>query len=136
MRKIEPVPKPKVRKQRRRFAHRRDSKYAAWIGTLPCVLSDDFGDSGHVMIGCERGPRVIWPQVHMCNPPIQVCHVKSRGAGGSDVGNVVPMCVVAHTQQHLWGTKTFQAEWGIDLKATAEALYHTYTEQQTWPISR
>ena len=109
------VPKPKPRRQKKRFGHRRDKAYTAWIREQPCIIA------GH-----ERGPRVIWPRQHVCIPPIQACHVKSRGAGGSDLGNVVPMCMIAHTQQHLWGIRTFSAEWGIDLKATAEALYQTY----------
>lgn len=63
---------------------------------------------------------------HECLGSIQVAHVRSRGAAGADRGNVVPLCLGAHHEQHTLGTKSFEARWGIDLKAEAHRLLTEY----------
>lgn len=36
------------------------------------------------------------------------CHVRSRGAGGSDAEfNVIPLCRIHHSEQHMMGFKVF-----------------------------
>lgn len=57
---------------------------------------------------------------------VQSCHVKSRAAGGDDEGNCVSMCAVHHHAQHSMGIKTFQREYGIDLKRVATELWAEY----------
>jgi hypothetical protein len=101
-------PKPKVRKQRKRFAARRLPEYMAWIHTQPCVLLDARGGN-----------------YHRCGP-VEGCHVKSRGAGGDDAGNLVSMCQHGHRAQHRLGTRTFEEVWGVDLKAEAARLWNLY----------
>ena len=60
-----------------------------------------------------------------------VCaHVKARGAGGADRGNVVPMCVKHHSEQHEQGIESFQSFYGIDLAAVAAALDVQYQESR------
>ena len=121
---MRPAPKPKKKVQRKRFAHRRSPEYAAYIRSLPCILNgrwlvvEDISAPGAIMVA-RASP-------HHCVSLIQVCHVKSRGAGGSDLGNIVPMCGTAHDQQHAWGIRTFEKEWSISLKAAAEFLYAAY----------
>jgi hypothetical protein len=59
-------------------------------------------------------------------------HVKSRGAGGTDVeghgshGNVVNLCRTCHRELHTTGVKTWQKHHKIDLQAEAERIYRTW----------
>ena len=108
------VPKPKVRKQKPRFGHRRDPQYAAWIRTQPCLLEGHHG-----------GTQEDW---HRCWGRVQVCHVKSRGAGGNDHGNIIPLCAAAHDEQHRMGIRSFAQRWGVVLADEAERLWRTYVE--------
>jgi hypothetical protein len=55
-------------------------------------------------------------------------HVKSRGAGGKDERNIVPLCRVHHTEGHTIGWKTFQKKYGLDLKTVAVELWDKYHE--------
>lgn len=103
------IPKPPVRRQRKRFAHRRDKAYMAWIHTQPCVLSK--------------------AEDHECRGPLEAAHVKSRGAGGDDRRNVVPLCQRAHRQQHTWGIRTFELFWLVDLKSEALWLGRKYLRE-------
>ena len=76
----------------KRFKHRRNPEYTDWIRSLPCLL---------------------------CGGTAEVAHVRSRGAGGDDIGNTVPLCHAHHRQQHQVGIKSFQLQWGVDLQAHA-----------------
>jgi hypothetical protein len=92
------------------FPHRRQYEYQEWIRACPCLLEDRW-------------------LTHSCFGHVECAHVTSRGAGGADVGNCVPLCTGAHAQQHLWGIKTFQHEWEVDLKATAAELAQRYRQE-------
>lgn len=54
--------------------------------------------------------------------PSDPAHVVSRGAGGKDKANVVPLCRPCHIQQGAWGIVTFQRRKGIDMPMIAQAL--------------
>ena len=69
---------------------------AVWIRTLPCLVCGSH--------------------------PVQACHAKSRGAGGTS-RHLVPMCPKHHREQHMVGVQTFNADHRIDLLAEAEH-YH------------
>jgi len=104
------------------FPKRRDYAYLAWAVGDPCLLRD----------------RAIWRDnvetlVHVCLGPVQVCHVKSRGAGGADDSNVVAMCAAAHDEQHRLGIRSFQKRWDIDLKAEAASLWTRYKREAQRP---
>jgi hypothetical protein len=79
-----------------RFPKRVDEAFRDWIRSLPCCLR-----------GCITRTRV------------ECAHVKTRGAGGEDVGNCVPLCRAHHEHQHLIGIKSFQAFHHVDLKDLA-----------------
>lgn len=119
-RSFSPIAKPKVKPQKKRFAARRDPKYTAWVRQQKCALNT-FPRKGFI-----RNSSITW---HMCTGAIQVAHVQSRGAGGSDRGNVVPLCLGAHHEQHSIGTKSFEAQWGINLKQEAERLLALYIRE-------
>jgi 5-methylcytosine-specific restriction endonuclease McrA len=43
-----------------------------------------------------------------CPPPVDIHHIKSRGAGGKDdIWNVIPLCRFCHSKWHNQGAKTF-----------------------------
>jgi hypothetical protein len=112
-----PAPKPKKKPQAKRFAHRRDPKYAAFVRSQPCIL---MGRS-HFLAGIRAGEFR-----HICWNRTEACHVKSRGAAGSDRANLYPGCRAAHDSQHMKGVSSFGKRWGIDLKAEAVKLYARY----------
>lgn len=110
----------KARKIPKGFRHRRDYEYQNWVREQSCLLS---------------GRRPLWsadPCYHVCVATAQVCHVKSRGAGGDDHANVYAGCAAAHEEQHRIGIPAFERRWGVNLKAEAEALYARY-QQETSP---
>ena len=92
--------------KRRRFAGRRCKPFREWVAEQRCVLRDSFG--------------------HYCLGTVQCCHVKSRGAGGSDVGNCFPGCAVAHTRQHDMGIDSFQHYYDVDLPLIAARLAQSW----------
>lgn len=104
--------KPIKRLGRPRFKKGRDPAYVAWIGTQPCILA-------------TSGVCASWAGYH----PVEAAHVRSRGAGGTDRGNTVPMCMTHHAEQHRVGIRSFQKKYGIDLKAEAERLAELYEER-------
>src|SRR5438132_5124150 len=115
MSKLSPAPKVKPRAQKKRFAARRDPACQAWIRAQPCRVNQ------RMIVDWRQGKFGD----HTCWGPVQVCHVKSRGAGGSDHRNVVPLCAGAHDEQGR-GIKSFERHWGLDLKAEAARLYQLY----------
>lgn len=55
--------------------------------------------------------------------PSDPAHVRSRGAGGRDKGNIVPLCRPCHNLQHAKGMKTFEAGLkGVSLLAVAWSI--------------
>lgn len=86
----------------KRFASLRSPEYCAWIRSLSCVLlwRTDPGRDG-------------------CCGRTEAAHVKSRGAGGADVGNVVPLCVRHHREQHAIGIKSFERKYTLSLAEQA-----------------
>jgi len=111
------------------FPKRHDPAYRAWVRTQHCVVH------GRVLTnaGLQQLRAFFSPEVrywHGCEGPIEGCHVKSRGAGGSDRGNMVAMCHRAHQEQHACGIKSFQARWGVDLQAEAQRLWDLYMLDQ------
>ena len=91
-----------------RFPKRRDPAYCAWIRTLPCLCSppDVVGMDGEAS----------------CAGRVECAHVVSRGAGGDDRGNTVPLCTRHHRRQHMAGIRSFQAWYSLDLAAIATEL--------------
>ena len=67
-------------KRPKRFAARRDAPdgFLDWVRGQSCFTCDRSG-------------------------PSDVAHVRSRGAGGRDLGNVIPLCRECHAVQHAWG---------------------------------
>lgn len=118
MKRVRPLPSRKTPLRRtavarkrgevKRFAKRRDDvdgTYAAWIRTQPCCIPHFAGGQ--------------WGRV-------EAHHVKTRGAGGADLGNLVSLCVDHHAKLHGSGQRCFQLECGVDLTQIAADLYARY----------
>jgi len=77
-------------------------------------------------------PKVFGPQAQYCRalpcmvclspPPSDPAHVRSRGAGGKDMANVVPLCRMHHQEQHARGIVTFQQDHNIDMEQVARDI--------------
>ena len=90
----------------KRFRHRRNPAYVAFVRTMPCL--------------------VCWRM------PTEAAHVKSRGAGGNDVGNVVPLCHEHHVEQHTIGIRSFEQRYNLELALVAGAIEQVWTRE---PVS-
>ena len=50
-------------------------------------------------------------------------HVTTRGAGGPDAENLVPLCRFHHSELHQMGRIAFELKYNIDLKGAAQLLF-------------
>jgi len=137
---IYPVPKPVREKVRSRSSLRQkkrmrkinkkrgghafpknvDEARRDFIRAQPCILSGRMGKA--------FGPDSYWfTAIHHCFAAVRACHVKSRGAGGKDVGNMYPGCDSAHDEQHRIGIPAFEKRWGVNLKEIAQRLEAEYS---------
>jgi hypothetical protein len=82
-----------------RFPRLRDDKYRAFIREQPC----------HLWHGA----------LCFIELPSVAAHVKSRGAGGPDRGNILPLCRAHHQEQHAIGIRSFEARYHVDLAQIA-----------------
>ena len=94
-----------------KFPKNVDELYRVWVRMLPCAV---YLASGRA---CES-----WWRVH-------AAHIKSRGAGGPDRQNLVPLCAAHHALQHDIGIRSFQKRYGVDLKKIAHALTEQYERE-------
>jgi len=91
----------------------RDPDYLTWMRRRTCIAF-------------EQAPAVGYGPQH--EGRVQAAHVKSRGAGGVDRGNCIPLCARHHAEQHALGLTSFAAKYGLDLRAEAlrlQALYES-----------
>ena len=87
-----------------RFPKNRDDDYRAFVRAWPCAIGPDAN----------------------CWGDVQACHVKTRGAGGMDRGNLWPGCLTHHAEQHAMDIVSFQRHYGIDLERVAHELERLY----------
>ncbi len=85
----------------------RDPGLLAWVRGLTCLI----------------GGR------HECRGKVDPHHVRSRGAGGADRSNVVPLCRAGHDVAHDVGPNRFLRAFGVDLWAEARRLTAWYLER-------
>jgi len=104
-------------KGKSRFPKRRNADYLAWISTLPCLLLHR-GEVCRVTV--EQLPDGRWRR----SDP---AHIKSRGAGGDDIGNTIPLCQRHHREQHDIGITSFAEKYGLDLTDEATRLAAEWT---------
>lgn len=100
--------------------------YRAYLRELPCLLAGE--------TPCECGPYLDVARKRIAT---RFCHVRSRGAGGSDPANGWPGCDFHHGEQHRLGIKTFEhrhraALGGRTLKHIARELWRDWPERAAW----
>ncbi len=88
-----------VPKPRRRI----ERGFRAWLRSQPCCIP-----------GCQRSGRT------------HAAHVRSRGAGGADPNNLVPLCARHHAEQHARGMVTFQARAHVNLAGEARKYWRAW----------
>ena len=114
-----PMRKRNAKRKGHRFPKHVNEAYREYIRGLSCE-ADEVGFPWWA----RRGGSVD------CDGPIHPAHVKSRGAGGPDIGNIVPLCARHHHQQHSVGIKTFQAIYDLDLAKIAAKLALAYDPEE------
>lgn len=97
-------------KGKRRFPKGEDAAYLDWIRQHLCLLAG-------------RG----------CSGAVVAHHVRSRGAGGVDQGNTVPLCDGHHREGHQVGWRSFERTYAADLAAHAAALLQRYDQEHPAP---
>ena len=83
-----------------------DPEYLKKIAGLPCAVSTTHGCSGDVV-------------AH---------HVKTKGAGGKDRGDTIPLCYLHHQEWHNRGRISFQMKYGIDAPKEAGLLAERFSD--------
>lgn len=96
----------------RRFPKGAAPAYLAWIRTLPCTVNANYC-GGY---------------------PTEAAHVKSKGAGGADEGNTIPLCSWHHLEQHNEGIRTFATRHNLNLAAVASRLWTDYEALNGEPV--
>ena len=84
-------------------------------------LLDDPGMDPFLLVDLEK-QHYEWLRHEKCfvcrQRPVDVHHVKTRGAGGR-FWQTVPLCRIHHSSVHSQGVKTFQLRTGLDLMQAA-----------------
>lgn len=84
-----------------RFPKRRDYDYQSWIRQKPCIICG--------------------------TTPVDGAHVKTKGSGGDDVGNMVPLCRTHHMEQE-GRTREFEKRHQISLSLLARGFANKYAK--------
>ncbi len=86
---------------------------------------------------CARLSRLTPCCVPGCKamPPGEPCHVRSRGAGGKDWANVVPMCRRHHSEQGSVGVAEFEDRHKVILEVVAGFIAEAVRDHscESWP---
>jgi hypothetical protein len=99
-----PRPNPNFATNFKKVKQEADFKYRNYIRSLNCL-------------------------VDKCTLESDPHHVRSRGAGGHDKSNLVPLCRIHHTELHAIGRLTFEDKYKLgDLRMRAEQTQQVYNE--------
>lgn len=88
------------------FTKGRNPEYLAYVRSFPCAVCLAHGLKQETLT--------------------QACHLKSRGAGGGDVGNVWPGCEAHHLEQHMKGYGHMTEKYEVHLDRVALRLGEQY----------
>ena len=100
-----------------RFPKMVDEAYRTWIRERLCAVA-----------GPNYGPGQRYCDFWPWRPGMECAHLKTRGSGGEDGGNIVPLCPAHHEEQE-GRTAEFEARYGVDLSAIAADLWVRYREE-------
>lgn len=117
---MRPAPKPKRSKPTRKSLGKvEDRAYRDWIKGHRCLARPEkrSGVCSH-QTNCSWFPGRHW---------VEAAHVRTRGAGGADRGNLVPLCPSHHDEQE-GDTAGFEKVYGLRLAVEAAWLLLKYVE--------
>lgn len=135
---LRPAPKPKRSKPiRKTFGKVEDRAYRDWIKGHDCLLAtNDHINQVVAQVQSDISPRLFF-RLEEVTPficcarasrsTIEAAHVRTRGAGGADRGNLVPLCPMHHDEQE-GDTQRFEQKYGIRLAVEAARLLLLYVE--------
>lgn len=83
-----------------------DPEYLKKIEALPCTV---------YMVASRASPYECWGS-------IVAHHVRTKGAGGKDKGNTIPLCGRHHREWHDKGRISWQMKYNIDAPKEAKLL--------------
>lgn len=95
---------PRVRIQKNR-------EFLDWIARQLCVCGAPGVEHGHEWL-------------------VTPSHIRSRGAGGRDVGNVVPMCMKCHHAYGKLGKTLFEKLYKLDLRQLAKGYEKQWLQKR------
>jgi hypothetical protein len=95
-------PKPRAYKLQSGYAQARDA-FFAWVREQPSIVSG--------------------------RTPCTVAHVKTRGSGGDDFFNVVPLTAAEHRIQEDLPQREFEERYGVDLQEVAFQVTRKYLKK-------
>lgn len=115
---LHPVPKPRkkrkaaprglTRSPMKRRANQvvRDRERMKHCASLPCLAC--------LLTGRRQESRT------------QADHIRTRGAGGKETGNLWPLCAHHHDERHLKGIETFEAMYHLDSEKAGRDVEYLY----------
>lgn len=89
-----------------------DKSFRNWIAKRACLVCGLHGPEH------DNGEHLVAP-----------AHIKSRGAGGKDLGNLVPLCFPHHAIQHTVGWKEFAKRYCLIPSYWAKQYAQKWTEE-------
>jgi len=99
-------------------------EYRKFVGKIRCVVCQharNVDAEGNTVIEINYEPELI--------RVADAHHMVSRGAGGADAENVVPLCRVHHSEFHQMGVNTFQLHYNVDLRFIARAIFSRFMDE-------
>jgi len=106
-----PAPPPRRKRTSRR--QRLNPEHLVWVRSLPCSTA-----------------------APGCTSPCHAHHVRLGTDGGTGIKPsdkwTVPLCAAHHQELHDHGARSFEARYGLDLKAVAESLAISSPHQGGW----
>ena len=88
-----------------RFPKTVDEDFRAWVRTQPCCVTGLLG--------------------------VHAAHVRSRGAGGADRENLVPLVPELHRElDHQLGRDDFEKKYKVNLATEAVSAWQTYERER------
>jgi len=85
-----------------------NEKYLDYIKQMECLVYEDFGFE--------------------CCGEVDAHHVKTKGSGGGEEGNLIPLCRKHHSLVHSMGRLTFQQKYVTNFKMLAHDIYFIYCQ--------
>lgn len=113
-----PRRKTPLKRSGKRIKHRGRPRHADYVANQPY---QDFVRG--------KGCALRYHVKHTCIGSAQFCHVKSRGAGGKDERNGVPLCAVGHDVQGKQGIQHLLNVYKYDMREHAEALWSEWQSE-------